>query len=126
MPKKRLLILSLCLLVLVAVSIFLGSIPPSPLYYLKTSRETIQTFFIFGDEDKANWLLIRADKRLTEAQKLKAKNLQHLAQIQVNTAKQYQTEAGTLLESLKDKTNITYLKDRYNQNSEKLKLLSSN
>lgn len=111
---------------LLAISLFLGSIPPSPLYYLKITRETIQTFFIFGDEDKTNWLLTRAGKRLTEAEKLKKKNLNFLADIQINTAKKYQSEAETLLEILKNKTNITYLTDRYNQNSEKLNSLKSN
>lgn len=104
----------------------LGSIPPSPLYYLKTSRETLQSLFIFGDEDKANWLLLKADKRLGEAEKLKAKNLDYFAGMQIDAARRYQSEAEILLLDLKNKTNITYLRDRSNQNLEKLKNLEGN
>jgi hypothetical protein len=125
-PKKRLLLSSACLLILAAVTIFLGSIPPSPLYYLKISRETIQDFFIFGEEDKANWLLTKADKRLAEAEKLKAKNLDFFADRQIITAKNYQAESEALLTYLSDKTNTTYLKDRFSQNNDKLRLLEGN
>jgi hypothetical protein len=121
--KKRHLILAGFLIILLAVSMFLGSIPPSPLYYLKISRETIQSFFIFGDEDNANWYLVRAEKRLREAEKLKSKNWNSFAQMQISIAMDYQNQAQALLGKLKDKTNTTYLKDRYNQNDEKLKAL---
>lgn len=105
------------------MSLFLGSVPPSPLYYLKIGRESVQSLFIFGDEDQTNWLLTRADKRLTEAEKLKSRGLNFFADIQINTAKQYQSEAEVLLEDLKNKTNIIYLKDKYNQNLEKMNKL---
>lgn len=124
--KKRVLITGILSIILAAASLFLGSIPPSPFYYLKITRETIQTFFIFGDEDKTNWFLIRADKRLDEAQKLKNKHLEFLADLQIQTAKDYQSEAEILLEDLKNKTNITYLRDRSNQNIEKLISLEAN
>lgn len=72
----------------------------------------------------ANWYLVRADKRLSEAEKLKMKKLDFLAEAQIKTAKDYQSEAEILLTTLKDKTNTTYLKDRFNQNAEKLKNLN--
>lgn len=126
MSKKRLYILSLVAIIVLVATLFLGSVPPSPIYFLKITRETIQTFFIFGDEDKANWLLVRAEKRLDEAQKLKNKNLNFLAGIQIKIAHDYQDQSAKILEDLKNKTNITYLQDRFNQNSEKLKALEAN
>lgn len=125
MAKKRILILSAIAGILLILTLFFGSIPPSPLYYLKITRETLQTFFIFGDEDKANWLLVRTEKRITEAEKLKSKNLDFLANIQIQTARNYQSESKVLLDYLKDKTNINYLTDRYNQNEDRLKALSN-
>lgn len=124
MPKKRYLIIGI-LLVIAITSLYLGSTPPSPLYYLKIARETVQTFFIFGDEDKANWLLTRAEKRIAEAEKLRSKKLDSLAQMQVDTAKTYQSEAEIILQDLSNKTNITYLRDKYNQNQDRLKLLGN-
>ena len=125
MAKKRILILSAIAGILLILTLFFGSIPPSPLYYLKITRETLQTFFIFGDEDKANWLLVRTEKRITEAEKLKSKNLDFLADMQIQTAKNYQVDSKSLLDYLKDKTNINYLTDRYNQNEDRLKALSN-
>lgn len=125
MLKKRFLPVILILSVLVLIILYFGSTPPSPFYYLKIFRETIQTNFIFGTEDKARWLLTRADKRLTEAQTLKFKNQNLLAKMQIETAKQYQTEAQTLLNDLKDKTNTDYLKDKYIQNTDKINYLES-
>jgi hypothetical protein len=125
-PKKRYQILVGLLIVISAISLYLGSAPPSPLYYLKLSRETIQSLFIFGDEDQANWYLTRADKRLTEAKKLKQRKLDFLADMQIETAIQYQMEAEVLLKQLKDKTNTTYLQDRFNQNVETVKNLQGN
>lgn len=105
------------------MSMILGSIPPSPLYYLKISRESIQTFFVFGSEDNANWLLTRAEKRITEAEKLNSKNLTFIADIQKQQAIEYQSEARRLLDDLKNKTNINYLTDKYTQNNDRLKVL---
>lgn len=122
MPKKWTITIGILVIFLI-MSLFLGSVPPSPLYYLKIGRESVQSLFIFGDEDQTNWLLTRADKRLTEAEKLKSRGLNFFADIQINTAKQYQSEAEVLLEDLKNKTNIIYLKDKYNQNLEKMNKL---
>jgi hypothetical protein len=122
--KKRVFPLALLVLVLIAMSVLLGSVPPSPVYYLKVTRESIQTFFIFGSEDKAGWFLTRADKRITEAEKLKTKHLDFFASQQIRTAMDYQSHAQIMLEDLKNKTSITYLTDKYTQNSDRLKTLS--
>lgn len=123
MPKKLYTIFTAVLGIVLSVSLYLGSIPPSPLYYLRLTREEIQTFFIFGDEDQANWLLTREDKRLTEALKLKQKKLAFFEGKQLDLAKNYQSEAELLLVRLKDKTNINYLIDKLNQNKDKVKSL---
>lgn len=123
MPKKLYTIFTAVLVIVLSVSLYLGSIPPSPLYYLRLTREEIQTFFIFGDEDQANWLLTREDKRLTEALKLKQKKLAFFEGKQLDLAKNYQSEAELLLVRLKDKTNINYLIDKLNQNKDKVKSL---
>lgn len=124
MPKKLFLIIG-ALIALLIPSIYLGTLPPSPLYFLKVSRESVQSLFIFGDEDRANWILTLADKRLNEAQKLRLKKLNYFSAFQINTALKYQNEAQGLLEILKNKTNIIYLRDKYNQNDEKLKNLGA-
>lgn len=122
MLKNRFFIIVVLIISLIPVA-YLGSLPPSPFYYLKASRELIQSVFIFGTEDKANWILTLADKRLVEAEKLKMKKLDFIAAFQIKTARNYQFEAESLLEILKDKTNTTYLRDKYNQNSDRLKKL---
>jgi len=47
-----------------------GATPDSPLYFLKTWKESIQTFFTFGLENKAKQYLHLADVRLAEYQKM--------------------------------------------------------
>ena len=126
MVSKKLGLVSILLIIILGVSVFLGSIPPSPFYYLKITRETIQTLFIFGDEDRANWVLTKAGKRLEEAEKLRNKKLNFLSDMQIDKAKDYQEEALKLLEGLKDKTDINYLTDIYNSNKDKIKALEGN
>ena len=113
------------ILILAALILYLGSAPPSPLYYLKISRETVQSFFVFGDEDQTNWLLTKAEKRITEAEKLKAKKINFFAQIQIQSAKTYNSEAQTLINDLKNKTNVTYLVDKHTQNQDRLNQLEN-
>lgn len=110
-------------LILFCVTLFFGSVPPSPLYFIKVIRETFQSFFIFGTEDKTNWYLTLSDKRFVEAEKLMNKKMFFLARIQLDKAKDYQTQAEELLKTLKNKTNTTYLEDKLNENKEKEKIL---
>lgn len=76
-------------------------------------------------EDRANWVLTLADKRLEEAAVLKIKKMDYFSDMQKNDALKYQDEARGLLEILKNKTNITYLQDKYNQNEQKVKNLGT-
>ena len=114
--RKRRSILFTGFICIILLSVFLKNSPPSPLYYLKVSREFLQSFFIFGSEDKANWYLTLAEKRISEAEQLKSKRLNFIAQKQIKIASEYQKEAEKLLLYLQDKTNINYLLDKFNQN----------
>ena len=57
-----------------------GATPDSPLYFLKTWKESIQTFFIFGFENKAKQYLHLADVRLAEYQKMIDKGKKKIAE----------------------------------------------
>lgn len=87
----------------------LHSTPLSPLYYLKTSREFMQSLFVFGDEDKAYWYFTLAEKRLVESKSLQNKHLNWLAKIQLNTAKGYFDQGNNYLKNLIDKADVNYL-----------------
>lgn len=120
MPKKQIAAGLFLSAVFVGLIVFLGSAPPSPVYFIKISRETIQDLFIFGDEDRAYWLLTKAEKRISESEKLKSRNIGLLAKFQSDTAQNYQNEAKKIIDLLKDKLNTNYLIDKYNQNSDRL------
>ncbi|MCJ7522134.1 MAG: DUF5667 domain-containing protein [Dehalococcoidia bacterium] len=47
-----------------------SALPGDLLYPVKTSMEKVQTFFTFGDEDKANLYIKLAERRIDEIQKL--------------------------------------------------------
>lgn len=116
----------LVLLIIISFLVFyLGSAPPSPVYYLKIGRESLQSFFVFGAEDRTNWLLTLSEKRMAEAEKLQSRNISFLARIQLNQAERYQAEAEELLIGLKDKVNRTYLQDKLNSNQEKARSLEN-
>ncbi len=57
-----------------------GILPDSPLYFFKTMREKIQTFFIFNAENKVRQYLHLADVRLAEYQKMIEKGKEMIAQ----------------------------------------------
>lgn len=120
MTKKHIALAVLPIL-LISLIVFFKSAPPSPIYLIKISREYIQNFFIFGDEDKAFWVLTKAEKRISEAEILKSKNINYLANLQLESAKNYQKEADTLITSLKDKVNRNYLIDKFSQNEDRIK-----
>lgn len=56
-----------------------GITPDSPFYFLKTWKESIQTFFAFGEEDKAKQFLHLAEVRLAEYQKMTEKGKTEIA-----------------------------------------------
>lgn len=122
MTKKRI-TLGILLILLIGLTVFFKSAPPSPIYFVKITREYIQNFFIFGDEDKAFWVLTKAEKRISEAEILKSKNINYFSSLQLESAKNYQKEADRLITSLKDKVNRNYLIDKYNQNEDRIKAL---
>ena len=57
-----------------------GLTPDSPLYFLKAWKETIQTFFTFGAENKAKQYLYLAEVRLAEYQRMIEKGKTEIAQ----------------------------------------------
>lgn len=99
--------------------------PISPLYPVKLIREYFQSLFIFGDEDGAYWELDLAEKRLKEASFLNHYALAAVTLRQVKTAAQYQKLAKEKIDYLSDKTNVTYLLDKYQSNQDQLKSLVS-
>lgn len=119
----RWLTLTAVLLILIVLTIFFRTAPPSPVYLLKITRESLQSYFIFGDEDKAFWALTKAEKRITEAEYLKSKNMNYLADKQVKSAKDYQLEADIIIANLKDKVDRNYLIDKNTQVSDRIKAL---
>ena len=121
--SRRWLILSITLFILIILTVFFKTSPPSPVYLLKIARESIQSYFIFGEEDNAFWLLTKAEKRISEAEHLESKNMQFLANYQLGSAKNYQKEADKMITPLKDKINRNYLIDKYNQNNDRIKAL---
>lgn len=94
--------------------------PVSPLYPIKVSREKLQSLFVFGQIDQANWNLTLAEKRLTEATILRDHNLLSLSMIQLNLAKSYQSKANDLIMALKETTDTVYLESKLNYNQELL------
>lgn len=99
--------------------------PINPLYPVKLTREYFQSLFIFGDEDGAYWELDLAEKRLKEASFLNRYGLAAVTLRQVKTAAQYQKLAKEKIDYLSDKTNVTYLLDKYQSNQDQLKGLVS-
>lgn len=120
MPRKSIIACGLIITVLLGLTVYFGSAPPSPIYLVKITRESVQDLFVFGDEDRAYWLLTKAEKRISEAEKLKSRSMSFLASMQSDAAKKYQTEAMDIITSLKDKVNTNYLTDKYNQNKDRL------
>ncbi len=113
------------LVVIILVALYFGSAPPSPIYYIKIGRESLQSLFVFGAEDRTSWLLTLSEKRMAEAEKLNTRNMGFLAKMQLAQAEKYQSEAEELLIGLKDKVNRTYLQDKLNSNKEKARGLKS-
>src|SRR5258708_35743803 len=96
-----------------------------PLSFVKIARETLQSYFIFGPIDRAGWDLTLAQKRMGEASALKDHNFKNLAKQQLNLAKQDETKAYGLIESLRGKTDINYLEDTYKANEQEIKNLEN-
>ncbi len=99
--------------------------PLSPLYYLKSSREFIQSFFIFGEEDTANWHLTLAQKKAYSSKLLHQRGFSNLSRSHYHQAQVLQYKSLILIDYLSDKTNTTYLQDKYNINQDILASIDS-
>ena len=72
-----------------------GITPDNPLYFLKIWKESIQTFFTFGAENKAKQFLHLAEVRLAEYQKMIEKGKTEIAE---KTIEKYQNQLNRVLE----------------------------
>lgn len=99
--------------------------PISPLYYVKITRETFQSYFIFGPIDQALWELTLAQKRIEEVRVLKNNHIIPLAQSQLEIAKKHQDTAHHLIDSLRGKTDSNYLETTYSTNQRMIDELST-
>lgn len=70
-------------------------LPDSPLYFLKSWKESIQTFFTFGAENKAKQYLHLSEIRLAEYQKMIEMEKTEIAQ---KTFEKYEKQLGHALE----------------------------
>ena len=80
-----------------------GITPDSPFYFFKTLKESIQTFFTFGAENKAKQFLHLADVRLAEYQKMLEKGKTDLAQKTLDKYEKQLSRAIQKVEELKNK-----------------------
>ncbi|MDI6734549.1 MAG: DUF5667 domain-containing protein [Patescibacteria group bacterium] len=76
-----------------------GILPDSPFYFFKTWKESIQTFFTFGEENKARQFLHLAEVRLAEYQKMIEKEKIEIAQ---KTLEKYEKQINRALEKAND------------------------
>jgi len=74
-----------------------GLTPDSSLYFLKEWKESIQTFFTFGAENKAKQYFHLAEVRLAEYQKMLEKGKTEIAE---KTLKKYEKQLGHALDKL--------------------------
>ncbi len=63
-----------------------GLLPDSPIYFLKSARDKVIGYFIFGEDKKALYALTLADKRLSEAKALFDKGEDGLASVTAEQA----------------------------------------
>lgn len=75
----------------------------SPFYFLQTWKESIQTFFTFGAENKAKQYLHLAEVRLNEYQNLMEKGKTEIAEKTLNKYEEQLNRALTKAQELKDK-----------------------
>jgi len=89
-----------------------GLTPDSNFYFLKSWKESIQTFFTFGAENKAKQFLHLSEVRLAEYLKMAEKgdpstsSGQKKLEIAEKTLEKYEKQLGQALEKTKEKTAI--------------------
>ncbi|MEK7212758.1 MAG: DUF5667 domain-containing protein [Patescibacteria group bacterium] len=84
-----------------------GTLPDSTFYFLKSWKESIQTFFTFGAENKAEQYLHLADVRLAEYQKMIEKGTLRQAQgkkleVAEKTLEKYEQQLNRALEKAEE------------------------
>lgn len=93
--------------------------PVSPVYYLKIAREKLQSIFIMGNRDSAEWNFILSQKRALESQILCDHKLFDIGKKQLLLANKYYEEGSSYLIKLIDVIDTNYLQ----QEQEKAKIL---
>ena len=83
--------------------------PVSPVYYLKTTREQIQSLFIMGNRDSSEWNFTLSQKRALESQILCDHKLSDLGNKQLSLAQKYYKTGTSYLNNLIDKIDTNYL-----------------
>ena len=76
-----------------------GTLPDNTFYFLKTWKESIQTFFTFGAENKAKQFLHLAEVRLAEYQKMIEKSKTEIAE---KTLEKYEQQLNHALEKTEE------------------------
>lgn len=80
-----------------------GLTPDSQFYFLKTWKETIQTFFTFGEENKAKQFLHLSEVRLAEYQKMVEMGKTEIAQKTLDKYEKQLNHAISKVEELRNK-----------------------
>jgi len=88
---------------------FKQTTPVSPVYYIKRTREQIQSLFIMGDRDSAEWNFTLSQKRATESKILCKYKLLDLGNKQLLLAQKHYTTGTFYLNKLIDKIDINFL-----------------
>jgi len=76
-----------------------GTLPDSPFYFLKSWKESIQTFFTFGAENKVKQFLHLAEVRLAEYQKMVEKGKTEIA---ARTLEKYEKQLNHALDKTEE------------------------
>jgi len=84
-----------------------GKTMQSKLYFLKTLKETIRGFFIFGSAEKADYKIFLGIKRMLEAEVLIKGNVNDLANKTLDSALKDFNDASKNLTSAKNSSNIS-------------------
>jgi len=83
--------------------------PVSPIYYIKKTREQIQSLFIIGDRDSTEWNFILSQKRAKESQILCDHKLLKLGNKQLLLAQKHYTTGISYLNNLIDRIDTNFL-----------------
>jgi len=83
--------------------------PVSPVYYLKRAREQLQSIFIMGNRDSAEWNFTLSQKRVLESQILCDHKLSSIGNKQLLLAQKYFEKGNSYLVNLIDKIDTNYL-----------------